>query len=297
MRVDLTETRIDHRADNYWNMLQNLQGNILKGHGRNFSVHIFLQFKSDPQILRNWVRNFAEHYVTSTQRQLKEADEFRTYGVPGRLFGNFFLSAKGYEALGYTREDLAGRFVEKPAVIDGHEVVNIKFVDGMAAARHEINDPAPETWEAAYQGQRIKALLLLADNDEAFLLRQARQLIDAAQTVATVLTVELGRVMRNNRAESIEHFGYVEMDAANRFSLRLISSQKKRLAGFISGIPVPPWTWFWLPIPMPTRMRTASAATWCFASSNKMCAALKSAKSNWPAGLGLKVALCNGRAR
>jgi Dyp-type peroxidase family len=210
MRVDLTETRIDHRADKYQNMLRNLQGNILKGHGRNFSVHIFLQFKSDPQRVRNWVRGFEEHYVTSTQRQLKEADEFRTYGVPGRLFSNFFLSAKGYEALGYTREDLTGGFVEKPAVIDGHEVVNIKFVDGMAAAQHELNDPAPETWEAAYQGRQIEAMILLADNDEAFLLRQARRLIDAAQVVATVLTVERGRVMRNHRAESIEHFGYVD---------------------------------------------------------------------------------------
>jgi deferrochelatase/peroxidase EfeB len=92
MPVDLTKTRIDHQADKYRNMLQNLQGNILKGHGRNFSVHIFLQFESDPQSVRNWVRDFAEHYVTSTQRQLKEADEFRTYGVPGRLIGNFFLA-------------------------------------------------------------------------------------------------------------------------------------------------------------------------------------------------------------
>jgi hypothetical protein len=134
-------------------MLQNLLGNILKGHERNFSVHIFLQFKPDPQNVRIRVRDVAEHYVTSTQRQLNEADEFRTYGVPGRLFANFFLSAKGYEALGYTREDITGRFVERPAVIDGHEVVNMKFVDGMAAAQHELNDPVPETWETAYRGQ------------------------------------------------------------------------------------------------------------------------------------------------
>jgi len=227
MPVDLTKTRIDHRADQYQNMLKNLQGNILKGHGRNFSVHIFLQFKSDPQSVRNWVRDFAGHYVTSTQRQLKEADEFRTYGVPGRLFGNFFLSAKGYEALGYTREDITCRFVETPAVIDGHEVVNLKFVDGMAAAQREINDPAPETWEAAYQGQQIQTLILLADNDEAFLLRQARQLIDAAQTVATVLTVERGRVLRNKRAESIEHFGYVDGRSQPLFFQTDLESEEK----------------------------------------------------------------------
>lgn len=70
---------------------------------------------------------------------------------------------------------------------------------GIAATQHEINTPAPETWEATHQGQQIEALILMADNDGAFLRRQARQLIDAAQTLVTVLIVERGRVMRNNR--------------------------------------------------------------------------------------------------
>ena len=78
MPVDLTKTRIDHRADTYQNMMTNLQGNILKGHGQNFSVHIFLHFKAEPRIVRDWVRDLTAHYVTSARRQLKEADEFRT---------------------------------------------------------------------------------------------------------------------------------------------------------------------------------------------------------------------------
>jgi hypothetical protein len=48
-------------------------------------------------------------------------------------------------------EDIAARFVEQPAVIGEQEVVSIKFVDGMIAAQHELHDPDPETWEAAYQ--------------------------------------------------------------------------------------------------------------------------------------------------
>jgi deferrochelatase/peroxidase EfeB len=172
MPVDLTKTHIDHRTDQYQHMLKNLQGNILKGHGRNFNVHIFLQFKANPRIARDWVRDFAAHSNTSAQRQLKEADEFSTYGVPGGLFGNFFLSARGYEALGYSRDDITDRFVEQPAIIGEHEVVNSKFVDGMAAAQHELNDPDPMTWEAVYQNRQIEAMILLADDDEHFLLRQ-----------------------------------------------------------------------------------------------------------------------------
>jgi hypothetical protein len=83
----------------------------------------------------------------------------------------------------------------------------------MGAAQYEINAPAPETWEAAHQGQQIEALISMAANDQACLLRQERRLIDAAQTVGIVLTVERGLVMRNNRAESIEHFGYVDGQA------------------------------------------------------------------------------------
>jgi deferrochelatase/peroxidase EfeB len=173
-------------------------------------VHVFLQFKSDSGSVKDWVRDFAAHNVTSALRQLKEADDFRTYGVPGGLFGNFFLSAKGYEALGYAREDITCRFVEQPTAISGQEVVKIKFVAGMAAAQQELDDPDPETWEAVYQNRQIEAMILLADDDEDFLLRQTRRLIDAAEVVATVLTVERGRVMRNNRDERIEHFGYVD---------------------------------------------------------------------------------------
>ena len=227
MPVDLTKTYIDHRADRYQNMLQNLQGNILKGHGRNFSAHLFLQFKAAPRLVRDWVRDFAAHYVTSAHRQLKEADEFRTYGVPGGLFVNFFLSAKGYEALGYTREDIAHRFVEQPAVIGEQEVVNIKFVEGMTAAQHALNDPDPKTWEAVYQNRQIDAMILLADDDEHFLLRQTRRLIDAAEGVATVLTVERGRVLRNNRGERIEHFGYVDGRSQPLFLKHDLDSERR----------------------------------------------------------------------
>jgi hypothetical protein len=53
-------------------------------------------------------------------------------------------------------------------------------------------------------------MISLADDDQGLFLHEARRVIDAAQSGSTVLTVECGRVMRNNRGKSIEHFGYVD---------------------------------------------------------------------------------------
>jgi deferrochelatase/peroxidase EfeB len=139
----LTEERIDHQAQKYQKLLANLQGNILKGHGRDHSVHLFLKFTAPRRMVRDWVRTFAYRYVTPASQQLKEAAEFNRYRLSGALFGNFFLSAKGYESLGYTTDEIARCFNEKPALIDGREVCTIKFRDGMQFYRSELNDPDP----------------------------------------------------------------------------------------------------------------------------------------------------------
>lgn len=229
MSVDLADKGIDYKAKKYQKMLANLQGNILKGHGRDHSVHLFLRFTANPRMVRDWLRTFADRYVTPASQQLKEAEEFNNYRLPGGLLGNFFLSAKGYEALGYTKDEIARCFDEKPAVIDGREVVTIKFCDGMEAYRGELNDPNPATWEKAYQGRQIDAMILLADDDEGFLLRQAREVFENASTVADVLAVEHGRVMRNEADESIEHFGYVDGRSQPLFLQADIESETKKV--------------------------------------------------------------------
>jgi deferrochelatase/peroxidase EfeB len=210
MSVDLSDSRIDHKAEKYQRMLANLQGNILKGHGRDHSVHLFLKFTAAPRMLRDWVRAFTDRYVTSARQQLKDVEEFNKYRISGGLFGNFFLSAKGYEALGFTNNEIASRFQEEHAVIDGKQVVTVKFRDGMESYQRELNDPDPATWEKAYQGRQIEAMILLADDDEGSLLRQAQVVLDDVKAVAAVLAVEHGRVLRNDADESIEHFGYVD---------------------------------------------------------------------------------------
>ena len=54
--------------------LRNLQGNILRSHGRNYATHLFLCFQSDKQnAVKEWIAGFA-YKLTSALDQL-EKDE------------------------------------------------------------------------------------------------------------------------------------------------------------------------------------------------------------------------------
>jgi Dyp-type peroxidase family len=193
-------------------IFENLQGNILSGHGRNRSVHVFLSFKSEKNQAKAWIRTMAE-CVTSTQKQLEEAEAYRNYNVPGHLFCSFFLSAEGY------------RYLDLP--LAGHCQA---FVDGMQGARERLRDPVVETWEEGYQ-KAIHAMVLLADNDEDFLLRKAQYFLDNLRAVAEIRAVELGRAMRNAHGDHIEHFGYVHGRSQPHFFQRGIAHENAALDG------------------------------------------------------------------
>lgn len=207
---------VDYRAAEFAPIFKNLQGNILKGHGRNFSVNIFLEFKLETSALKELLAELTREYVTSAHQQLEESDQFRRFGIPGALFGNLMLSRNGYKKLGFTEADLNDWFSDPAEAKDEVLPQEANFLSGMLKARHDLGDPTPsgelEPLERAYADDKIDALLLLADDSEAFLLRTARELITnlEARPVATVLAVELGRALRTDDDEGIEHFGYVD---------------------------------------------------------------------------------------
>jgi Dyp-type peroxidase family len=99
----------------------------------------------------------------------------------------------------------------------------------MESYQRELLDPDPATWEEAYRGRQIDAMILLADDDEGFLLRQARDVFQNVSNVADVLAVEPGRVLRNDADESIEHFGYVDGRSQPLFLKADIESETKRV--------------------------------------------------------------------
>src|SRR5262249_25464843 len=165
---------------------------------RDHTVHIFLEFAGDVEAVRTHLAAVAEKCVTSALQQHTETQQFKSFGIPGGLFGNLFLTAKGYRALGFAADALAA------LLPDSH------FNDGMAVHGAELHDPDAATWEDGYRDSRIDAMILLGDDDERYLLRRARELIDELQQFSTLLVVERGNALRNDGGDGIEHFGYVD---------------------------------------------------------------------------------------
>lgn len=174
--------------------LENLQGNILRGHGRSHAVHIFLQFKDGKQAkVERWINRFAAR-ITSAQQQLEEAKQYRQYKIPGRLFLSFFLSARGYAYLGLAFPNTSHA---------DHQSTM------MEQDRLRLNDPPKKDWEEGYR-KTIHALVLLAADNEPSLLGETRRLLDRVKRYAEICIVEHGKVMRNAQGNAVEHFGYVD---------------------------------------------------------------------------------------
>jgi Dyp-type peroxidase family len=193
--------------------LQNLQGNILKGHGRNFTANIFLEFLVEGDALAGALRELLERYVTSASEQLAQSRSFKAFGLPGAIFGNLFLTPGTYVKLGLASV-LNTWFDDPVPAVAG--APRRSFLAGMQAAAGELGDGlnpiGDEPLERACRERAIDALLLLGDDAEAYVLREARGAIDwlEREGLARVLAVEIGRALRNEDEEGIEHFGYVD---------------------------------------------------------------------------------------
>lgn len=170
-------------------LLRDLQGNILKGHGRAFSVHLFLQFKDDAEAARAWIRGFSEGLDTArSQWQITRARG----PTSDAHFRSFLLTADGYRALGVdTLPD------------------DIAFEAGMKARGGALNDPPPTDWEAAYASS-LHALVILANRHEDLVREEAERVVDSVSSVAAVVGRELGRRKCDTKGRDIEHFGFVD---------------------------------------------------------------------------------------
>ena len=102
--------RLAEPAYNYSNsifrsLLKDLQGNILKSHGKNRALHIFIQFNLDngdeeKKIIRQWLSNLK---ITTAWDQLETRYNEK---AEDSVFTSFLLTHSGYQYLGVEGENI-----------------------------------------------------------------------------------------------------------------------------------------------------------------------------------------------
>ncbi len=177
-------------------LLTSLQGNILKGHGREHTTHIFIHFDKDKiKSVKNWIRQFTAEYVVSFKQQLRERELFKRNNIPGKLFSSFFLTNSGYEYLGFN--DVTSKLNDEA------------FVAGMKNRIDRNNDPVVGDWEKCYR-EDVHAMILLADDEKGRMGKAASVILQEIDAFARVCHVEYGNAIRNKYNDGLEHFGYVD---------------------------------------------------------------------------------------
>lgn len=196
-------------------LLDDLQANILKGHGRNFARHILLRFKPNSQLdARIWIAELAKHSLTSAKQQAQQGQSYRSLGFDGGIFAHLALSSDGYDYLGVSSDK---RPIPTNPQNRGDEIgyTNV-FAEGMKSRQDELLDPPVSAWDKGYQ-EEIHALIILASDNERSLNRAETNLLQSVEPIADVAAREAGKVLyREFQLDSgaqtlpVEHFGNVD---------------------------------------------------------------------------------------
>lgn len=175
--------------------MDDLQANVLKGHGREHTSNLFFKFDpASPGAARAFLRAVADQ-VTTAQEQLSENKTFKATGKSGGLVTLVYLSAAGYQALG-----AAAKAPTDPS-----------FLAGMKSRQGTLNDPPVAKWDRHFREQ-IHAMVLLADTTAAKVKKARKALLAGTPAGVVLVGEETGLAWRSKLApgEGIEHFGYVD---------------------------------------------------------------------------------------
>jgi Dyp-type peroxidase family len=178
-------------------LLDDLQANILKGHGRNHTIHLLLQFDPAKQVPIKAALHQLSGQLKTAKQQLLEAEDFKTSKKDGGTVRCFLMTFAGYQALG-----VAAKAPPTPA--------GSAFQAGMKARTAILKDPASATWDSPFN-LNIHAMLLLADEDTERLNAERESVVASLEAVGVkVLGEEHGDQQHNSRGDGVEHFGYVD---------------------------------------------------------------------------------------
>jgi Dyp-type peroxidase family len=190
-------------------MLNQLQGNILKSHGRDRTAHVFIRVRKGRALqARAFLRSYAAGKLMSAAQQHEAAAIFKREGPASqnplvkRAFISIAISAEGYEAL---RVD-ANKIPADPS-----------FRSGLKNPDPRLADPLSTTWNKGYRGA-IHAMITIAGkadsdaSDQSSLVEAeiASLAANARQSGFTLIGMERGRGYRNSAGQHVEHFEYAD---------------------------------------------------------------------------------------
>src|SRR5262245_61271292 len=131
----------------YAKELKLLQGNILKSHGREAAVYIFLTFrKGTRNEVKKFIHEFADRVTSATGHldQSRRFNERKTTPYEPELLAGLYLSATGYDFLGLRTDGFSD-----------------EFQGGLKRAGQRLGDPDVSTWDSKFR-QDIHAVVFFA---------------------------------------------------------------------------------------------------------------------------------------
>ncbi|MGF1701817.1 Dyp-type peroxidase [Photobacterium makurazakiensis] len=241
MSANLNQTNIEVNDPNFQQAFSQLQGNILKGHGRDHSRHVFFSFTGDKEANRKWVSKQAEQ-VTSTLEQNKQQISFKENGVI-HLFMNLMLSSTGYNQLGIDENE----WPSDKAFRSGMKDLSTRF-DTLPRGDHSptanpLNDDVSQ-WETGFR-EDVDGMVLLAlgglndEQAELKLEQEVKKLEQSMAGTAQIIFVQKGHVMRNEKKQVIEHFGFVDGVSNPKFLFSELNEEFKN-GGYSKNDPSAP---------------------------------------------------------
>ncbi|ACB53449.1 probable peroxidase [Crocosphaera subtropica ATCC 51142] len=143
----------------YQQILQDLQGGMLKNYGRQYSLYIFIQFDAEKiNEVKQWIGSEIAPHVTSTLKQLQDTEDYKencrqnnidaSSTVYGELCQNFFLSYQGYKVL-LEEKEVKNSSLFTSSRKQQQDDVSVQDKVGIPSDR-DFDQPMNEVWKDSY---------------------------------------------------------------------------------------------------------------------------------------------------